>query len=393
MKTTHFVPWHAALAAASLCLVAAPLEAATRLLPFQGRVTDADGNALPDGSRVVQFKIYDAPIGGLAVWNGEVHNLTINGGLVSTLLGSKAALDGVDFNLDLYLEITIDANTDGQISLSDPPLLPRQSILPAVFAWESADSQLLQGYDWSALFGPDNPADGTLLPAKIADSSLATAKLGDSAVTAAKIANGAVTRPKIDTTGASAGQSLTYDGTSVVWNQVNALNAETLDGFDWATIFTGANPASGTLNVASVASRGSVSAASDLSATGTLTVGGRSFLNGPSTTVSGALTAVNITSTTDITAFRAVWAQSFNQTSDRDAKENFSAIAPGDVLAKVATLPIARWNYRTIPTLNTSGPFRRISTPRSGWVQTTSRLRPWTPTAWPWPLFKDCTNW
>jgi hypothetical protein len=293
---------------------------------------------------------------GLAVWNGEVHNLTINGGLVSTLLGSKAALDGVDFNLDLYLEITIDANTDGQISLSDPPLLPRQSILPAVFAWESADSQLLQGYDWSALFGPDNPADGTLLPAKIADSSLATAKLGDSAVTAAKIANGAVTRPKIDTTGASAGQSLTYDGTSVVWNQVNALNAETLDGFDWATIFTGANPASGTLNVASVASRGSVSAASDLSATGTLTVGGRSFLNGPSTTVSGALTAVNITSTTDITAFRAVWAQSFNQTSDRDAKENFSAIAPGDVLAKVATLPIARWNYRDDPDAQHLGP-------------------------------------
>ena len=159
MKTTQFSRWHAALVAASLCLASIPMEAATRLLPFQGRVTDANGSALADGSRVVQFKIYDAPIGGLAVWNGEVHNLTINGGLVSTLLGSKATLDGVDFNLDLYLEITIDANADGQISLADPPLLPRQSVLPAVFARESADSQLLQGYDWSALFGPGNPAD------------------------------------------------------------------------------------------------------------------------------------------------------------------------------------------------------------------------------------------
>src|SRR5207244_2770603 len=102
-----------------------------RLLPFQGRLTDQTGVAVSDGARVVQFKIYDAPVGGRAVWNGEVQKLTINAGLVSTILGTKASLSGVDFNQDLYLEITIDANGDGQISLADPPLLPRQSILPA----------------------------------------------------------------------------------------------------------------------------------------------------------------------------------------------------------------------------------------------------------------------
>src|SRR4029079_17886848 len=139
-----------ALAAASLPALSPRAGAAdARLLPFQGRLSDANGNAIPDGAKVVQFKIYDAPVGGRAVWNGEVQKLTVNGGLVSTLLGTKASLSAVDFNQDLYLEITIDANADGQISLADPPLLPRQSILPAVFSKESANSRLLDGYDWS----------------------------------------------------------------------------------------------------------------------------------------------------------------------------------------------------------------------------------------------------
>ena len=73
-------------------------QASTHLLPFQGRLTDANGQAISDGARVVQFKIYDAPVGGRAVWNGEVQKLSVNGGLVSTLLGSKADLSAVDFN-------------------------------------------------------------------------------------------------------------------------------------------------------------------------------------------------------------------------------------------------------------------------------------------------------
>src|ERR1043165_1841401 len=169
MKALRFSIWWMALAATAFLAGPLSAQAAARLLPFQGRLSDANGAAVPDGARVVQFKIYDAPVGGRAVWNGEVQKLTINAGLVSTILGTKASLSGVDFNQDLYLEITIDANGDGQISLADPPLLPRQSILPAVFAYESGNSSFLKGYDWSPLFGTNNPADGTLLSSKIAD--------------------------------------------------------------------------------------------------------------------------------------------------------------------------------------------------------------------------------
>jgi hypothetical protein len=155
MRTRLYFALAAALAVVFYFAQPNNSDAASRLLPFQGQLKDAQGNPVPDGAKVVQFKIYDAPVGGQAVWNGEVQKLTVNGGLVSTILGTKANLSAVDFNRDLYLELTIDANSDGQITAVDPPLLPRQSILPTVFAIEAADSRIREvkvtGFDRSIL--------------------------------------------------------------------------------------------------------------------------------------------------------------------------------------------------------------------------------------------------
>jgi hypothetical protein len=41
-----------------------------------------------------------------------------------------------------------------------------------------------------------------------------------------------------------------------------------------------------------------------------------------------------------------VSATAFVTTSDRNAKENFAPISPTEVLAKVASLPITRWNFK-----------------------------------------------
>ena len=38
----------------------------TKLIPFQGKLTDASGQIIADGAIVVQFKMYDAPVGGQA---------------------------------------------------------------------------------------------------------------------------------------------------------------------------------------------------------------------------------------------------------------------------------------------------------------------------------------
>ena len=145
---------------------------APKLLPFQGRLADQNGLAVSNGVRLVQFKIYGVPTGGSPVWAGELHRTTINGGLVNVLLGSKTPFTGVDFDQQLYLEITVDINADNSITLADPPMLPRQAILPVVFAKEAAysrDGDKLDGYDWSSIMAgcSSNPSTSLIAETKL----------------------------------------------------------------------------------------------------------------------------------------------------------------------------------------------------------------------------------
>ena len=180
---------------------------AARLLPFQGRLADASRKPIPDGVRVVQFQIYGEPSGGNVLWAGEVHRVTINGGLVNVILGSKNPLprDRADqpdksfFDQPLYLQITVDANDDGKISDDklDPPMLPRQSILPVVFALESGNARKLQGFDWSALFGVNNPVDGKIPATKLVDAGVTAAQIAFATITSNQIANQTISAAQI----------------------------------------------------------------------------------------------------------------------------------------------------------------------------------------------------
>ena len=197
----------------------------TKLIPFQGKLTDASGQVISDGAIVVQFKMYDAPVGGQAKWNGEVQMLSVNGGLVNTTLGTKASLKNVDFSSPTYLEITIDANGDNEIGPEDPPLLPRQSIIPAVYAVEAGNSKTMGGHDWSAVFSNGDPETGKINGAKLADKSINTAQIANNAVTANQVANGAITSAKLSK------NSVTTDklGSGVVTSDQLAENAVTTD--------------------------------------------------------------------------------------------------------------------------------------------------------------------
>jgi len=113
MKTTTLLTFLTLLCGHTLAQSPAP-----RLLPFQGRLTDQNGNTFTNGVRLVQFKIYDAPSAGTAAWAGEIHRTTVNGGLVNVLLGTQTPFTGVDFDRTLYLAITVDVSglggqTDG----------------------------------------------------------------------------------------------------------------------------------------------------------------------------------------------------------------------------------------------------------------------------------------
>ncbi|HNQ87901.1 MAG TPA: tail fiber protein [Verrucomicrobiota bacterium] len=152
-------------------------QPAPRLLPFQARLTDPTGQPLADGARVVQFQIFGEPTGATPLWAGEVHRVTLNGGLVNVLLGSKNPLpnDRPDdpsrsfFDAALFLQVTPDANADDKITEADPPLLPRQAILPVLFAREAAVSRTVaQGGITAPMI-----ANGAVIPEKLADSTVA----------------------------------------------------------------------------------------------------------------------------------------------------------------------------------------------------------------------------
>lgn len=169
-------PLAAALAGVLLASVAAA-QTVPRLLPFQARLTDVTGQPLPDGARVVQFQIFGEPTGSTPLWAGEVHRVTLNGGLVNVMLGSKNPLptDRPDdpsrsfFDATLYLQITPDANADDKITEADPPLMPRQAIVPILFAREAAVSRTVaQGGITAPMI-----ADGAVTPEKLADGTVA----------------------------------------------------------------------------------------------------------------------------------------------------------------------------------------------------------------------------
>jgi microcystin-dependent protein len=104
----------------------------------------------------------------------------------------EVTLAAVSYARD-YEQFTADMGHAIIISPADPPLLPRQSILPSFFAKDSADSRLLEGYDWSPLFGTNNPADGTLLDSKIRDGSINANKLAPQSIHSGLLASNAVT--------------------------------------------------------------------------------------------------------------------------------------------------------------------------------------------------------
>ena len=98
------------------------------------------------------------------MWDGEIHTATVNGGLVNVILGTKAPFgDSSIFGGMLYLDITVDANADGVINESDPPMLPRQRIVPNMYV---QDAGKLEGKRWSDFFTVPPGAPGDPDPAK-----------------------------------------------------------------------------------------------------------------------------------------------------------------------------------------------------------------------------------
>ncbi len=108
------------------------VEAATPpLISYQGRLTDAGGNPIPDGNKVSgTFSIYDAPSGGVALWS-EVQEVEIShSGLFRVFLGSVVPLSESIFSgVDRYIGVKVGADLE---------MTPRERVVSSGYAFRTA---------------------------------------------------------------------------------------------------------------------------------------------------------------------------------------------------------------------------------------------------------------
>jgi len=194
----------------SVCFGQSPTPAITN---FQGRITDANGVAAPNGTGYeMEFRIWSASTGGTLIWGARYTGLSLQNGAYSVILGSGGtAISGAQ-TTDLsqaftatgrYLGITVTKNAQGVAVANPSEMLPRQQYLSVPFAFNAnaAGSVLPNGVDSAAI------KDGSVTTTDIADSAVTAAKINDGAVTSTKMAatsvgttalqDGAITKQKI----------------------------------------------------------------------------------------------------------------------------------------------------------------------------------------------------
>ncbi len=60
-------------------------------ISYQGVLTDAGGNIVPDGNYTLTFKLYETPTGGTPFWQ-EQQNVAVANGIFNVILGSVTPL-------------------------------------------------------------------------------------------------------------------------------------------------------------------------------------------------------------------------------------------------------------------------------------------------------------
>lgn len=196
------------------CLLLAAHEAWAQLprtISYQGVLADAVGNLLPDAMHTLTFTLYDAATGGSVVFT-ETQNVPVVRGVFNTILGSATAggiPPGVAFDRAYFLGISVDGGAE---------LVPRTALTASPYALRAS------------------------LADAVTANGVGTAAVADLAITNAKIANHTIAPGKIATAGATAGQTLMFDGSTLVYASPPALQ------LPYSTTLNSASPLLGLTN-------------------------------------------------------------------------------------------------------------------------------------------------
>ena len=196
-----------------LCVLSTAYAQVPGFIHYQGRLTDSSGQPV-NGTREMQFRIYDAETGGALRWQSGSMSVQVEDGLFHVLLGSvpASAFEGQNVK---WLEVTV----GGQV------LLPRSPIATVAHAFRAGDADTVDGKHASEFLGKTAKAadsdkldglDSTEIVKSLGESGDPTVLHGD--VKLAEGNNITITR---------SGQALTIAANGTV----DVGNADTVDGY------------------------------------------------------------------------------------------------------------------------------------------------------------------
>lgn len=172
-----------------------------RIINYQGRLTDTEGNPVSDGSYYIKFVIYRSESGVDSLWSSGFQAVTVVDGLFSYALGSNVSFPAGIFGPGITPFLGITIGTDAEIN-------PRTAFTSSAFAWHSNSAD-------TATFASD-VGDGSITDAKLAMGAVTQDKIDIDAVNSAHIQNGTILLQDIEQNGAVANQIIKWDGSAWV---------------------------------------------------------------------------------------------------------------------------------------------------------------------------------
>lgn len=117
-------------------------------ISYQGVLTDAGSDAVPDGNYNVTFRLYEVATGGTPLWE-EAQLIAVTSGIFNVILGSVIPLN-LAFDNPYWLGVTVGAGSE---------LTPRIQLTSSAYSMNAANAEKVGGFEVSA-----TPTANTLLP-------------------------------------------------------------------------------------------------------------------------------------------------------------------------------------------------------------------------------------
>ena len=144
----------AVLLSLAICALTAPVghaQSVPSLINYQGKLTDASGTPLPNGTYGVAVRLWskkdNAQPGNTLVW-GQEYNVAVINGIFNVILGSPAGapVSGAQTNdlgaafvgSERYFGLTVTRNANGAPISNPQEIVPRQQVLSSPYAVSAA---------------------------------------------------------------------------------------------------------------------------------------------------------------------------------------------------------------------------------------------------------------